>query len=110
MARDIAARYSRQELSAQLRETAGSPRRAPGTADVDPLLDAIVHGQDVARPLGIPRPMPLKPTIVSLDHTLTSRFHGARKRFASMRLVATDCGWSAGLATLSGSALGKVAL
>lgn len=133
LARDIVARHSRQELIAQLRETAGSPRRAPGAAEVDPLLDAIVHGQDVARPLGIPRPMPLEPTIASLEHILTSRFYGARKRFANMRLVATDCEWSAGegehelrgpvgdllmvatgrpagLATLSGPALGKVAL
>ncbi|MFI7675060.1 maleylpyruvate isomerase family mycothiol-dependent enzyme [Actinophytocola sp. NPDC049390] len=96
LARDIAARHTRQELIAQLRETAGSPRRAPGAAEVDPLLDAIVHGQDVARPLGLARPMPLEPTIASLEHILTSRFYGARKRFAHMRLEATDCDWSAG--------------
>jgi uncharacterized protein (TIGR03083 family) len=95
-ARDRVARFSRQELIAQLRETAGSARRAPGAAPLDPLVDAIVHGQDVARPLGLARPMPVEQTIAALEHVRTSRFYGARKRFAGLRLTATDCDWSAG--------------
>jgi uncharacterized protein (TIGR03083 family) len=131
-ARDRVARFSRQELIAQLRETAGSARRAPGAAALDPLVDAIVHGQDVTRPLGRARPMPVEQTIAGLEHVRTSRFYGARKRFAGVRLTATDCDWSAGdgphelrgpvgdlllvatgrpagLATLTGSAVNRVA-
>ncbi|MBB4907109.1 maleylpyruvate isomerase family mycothiol-dependent enzyme [Actinophytocola algeriensis] len=95
-ARDRVARFSRQELIAQLRETAGSARRTPGAAPLDPLVDAIVHGQDVARPLGVARPMPVEQTTAALEHVRTSRFYGARKRFTGVRLVATDCDWSAG--------------
>lgn len=85
-----AARFTRAELIAQLRETAGSARRAPDSGELDPLVDAIVHGQDVDRPL------PVEQTIAALDHVRASRFYGARKRFAGLRLVATDCDWSAG--------------
>jgi uncharacterized protein (TIGR03083 family) len=96
MAERIVARHSKDEIIAMLRETAGSPRRAPGAALLDPLLDTIVHGQDVARPLGIARPMPVEQTVAALEHARTSRFYGARKRFADTRLIATDCDWSAG--------------
>ncbi|MFC4854523.1 maleylpyruvate isomerase family mycothiol-dependent enzyme [Actinophytocola glycyrrhizae] len=95
-ARDVVARFTRAELIARLRETAGSARRAPGAAPLDPLVDALVHGQDVARPLGRERPMPTEQTIAALDHVRASRFYGARKRFAGIRLTATDCDWSAG--------------
>jgi len=130
-ARDRAARFTRAELIGQLRETAGSARRAPGSGELDPLVDALVHGQDVARPLGRVRPMPVEQAIAALDHVRASRFYGARKRFAGVRLVATDCAWSAGdgarelrgpvgdllmvatgrsagLATLTGSGVGQV--
>lgn len=96
MAAAVTARHSREELVAMLRETAGSPHRAPGAALLDPLLDTIVHAQDVARPLGIAHPTPVERTVAALEHARTSRFYGTRKRFANTRLVATDCDWSAG--------------
>jgi len=95
-ARDLAARYTPAQLVARLRETAGSDRRAPGAGPLDPLVDALVHGQDVARPLGRVREMPVAPAVAALDHVLASRFYGARRRFRGVRLVATDADWSAG--------------
>jgi hypothetical protein len=80
-ARAIAARYTRPELIAQIRETAGSPQRAPMAAPIDPLVDFLVHGQDIARPLGRVREMPLEPARAALEHVLKSPFWGARKRF-----------------------------
>lgn len=80
-ARTIAARFTRSELIAQIRETAGSPKRAPGAAPIDPLVDFLVHGQDIARPLGRVREMPLEPAKAALEHVLKSPFWGARKRF-----------------------------
>lgn len=77
MAADIVARHGKEEIIAMLRETAGSPRRAPGAALLDPLLDTIVHGQDVARPLGIARPMPVEQTVAALEHARTSRLAAA---------------------------------
>lgn len=95
-ATERAARYSPAELVAQLRETAASPHRTLGAGIVDPLLDALVHGQDVARPLGRDRAMPAEPTVIALDHVLKSKFYGARKRVGHLRLIATDHPWSAG--------------
>lgn len=95
-ARERAARFAPAELVAQFRETAGSARRSPGSGPLDPLADALVHGQDIARPLGRVRAMPAEPTIAALDHILASPFYGARKRFRGTRLTATDLDWSAG--------------
>jgi uncharacterized protein (TIGR03083 family) len=95
-ARRRAARYAPAELIAQLRQTAGSPRRAPGAGPMDPLVDALVHGQDIARPLGRVRPMPPAPAVAALDHVRNTRFYGGRRRFQKMHLVATDVTWQAG--------------
>lgn len=95
-ARERAARFAPTELIAQLRETAGSAQRTPLSSPVDPLVDALVHGQDVARPLGRAREMPAEQTVTALEHVLASPFYGARKRLAGTRLVATDREWAAG--------------
>ncbi|MBB5857037.1 maleylpyruvate isomerase family mycothiol-dependent enzyme [Amycolatopsis umgeniensis] len=91
-----AARFSPAELVAQIREDAASPRRSPGAKPIDPLADVLIHGQDVARPLGIDRPMPEKPVIAALEHLLVSPFWGARKRCKELRLIATDAEWTGG--------------
>ena len=80
-AREIAARFTRQELIARIRATAASPKRAPMASPIDPLVDFLVHGQDVARPLGRVREMPPEPAGAALEHVLKSPFWGARKRF-----------------------------
>lgn len=95
LALERAARFGPAALIAQIRETAGSARRAPGAGPLDPLVDALVHGQDIARPLGRVREMPAEPAIAALDYVHNSVFYGARKRFRGTRLVATDLGWSA---------------
>jgi uncharacterized protein (TIGR03083 family) len=80
-ARVLAARFTRSELIAQIRATAASPKRAPMAAPIDPLVDFLVHGQDIARPLGRVREMPPEPAQAALEHVLKSPFWGARKRF-----------------------------
>ncbi len=80
-ARALAARFTRSELIAQIRATAASPKRAPMAAPIDPLVDFLVHGQDIARPLGRVREMPPEPAQAALEHVLKSPFWGARKRF-----------------------------
>ena len=95
-ARARAAEYSPAELAAQFRETAGSARRPLGTQPRDPLVDVLVHAQDVTRPLGRPHPMPAAHVVPALEHAWGSSFYGARKRLAGLRLVATDADWSAG--------------
>jgi hypothetical protein len=55
------------------------------------LLDVLVHGQDIAVPLGIDRPVPADAGVTAF-HRIWSMgwpFH-ARKRLAGLQLVATD--------------------
>ena len=95
-ARHRSARYAPADLVAQLRETADSPRRPLGTQEWDPLVDVLVHAQDVARPVGRSPDMALDRVHPALDHVWSSSFYGAAKRFAGLRLVATDADWSRG--------------
>jgi len=80
-AHELATQFTRSELIARIRSTAASPKRAPMAAPIDPLVDFLVHGQDIARPLGRAREMPLEPARAALEHVLRSPFWGARKRF-----------------------------
>ena len=64
---------------------AGSRRHAPGITDMEPLLDVLVHGQDIAVPIGRPRTMPLDAAAAAATRvwTLTggpSRPSGGRPR------------------------------
>jgi uncharacterized protein (TIGR03083 family) len=95
-ARDRAARFAPAELVAQLRETAGSAKRPLGTQPPDPLVDVLVHGQDIVRPLGRIRAMAPDRVSAALAHVAGSSFYGVRKRFAGLRFVATDLDWSTG--------------
>jgi uncharacterized protein (TIGR03083 family) len=95
-ARTRSARYGPAELVGQLRETAGSPERPLGTQPPDPLVDVLVHGQDIARPLGREREMPPERVLPAIEHVWSSSFYGARKRFDGLRFVATDADWSGG--------------
>ena len=96
MARSRAAQFSSDELVGQLRDHAASTRRTPFSSPLDPLTDAIVHAQDIARPLGRAHPMVPDHVVPALIHAATSRWYGGSKRFAGVRLVATDTDWSLG--------------
>ncbi|MFN8073913.1 MAG: maleylpyruvate isomerase family mycothiol-dependent enzyme [Kineosporiaceae bacterium] len=96
MARELAARSSPADLVARIRSTAGSPRRFPFSGALDPLTDVLVHGQDIARPLGLARPIAVDLAVAALENVRTSAFYGARRRLAGMRMLAVDADWSAG--------------
>lgn len=87
---------SRTTSGGSARETAGSARRTPLSSPLDPLVDVLVHGQDIARPLGRVRAIPADLLPVALDHFWTSKFYGTQKRFHGLRLIATDLNWTAG--------------
>ncbi|XGP76475.1 maleylpyruvate isomerase family mycothiol-dependent enzyme [Actinokineospora auranticolor] len=97
-ARARAARYGPTELVGQLRDTAGSARRNPLAAPLDPLADVLVHVEDIIRPLGRPRPRPVPPERVAaaLGHLVAARFWGVAKRLGGAVLVATDHDWRGG--------------
>lgn len=88
---------SPQDLVGRLRGAAGSRRRPPGTTPAGLLAEAIVHGQDMRRPLGIDRVPPPERTVRALwSMVRTGSVMGNKKRIAGVRLVATDTDWSHG--------------
>lgn len=98
---DVTARRRAAEptdrLVAQLRAIAGSRRLAPGQKLPDAVMDVLVHGQDIAVPLGLARPVPTPAAVASADHLWGMRlFFHPRKALRGYRVVATDADWSAG--------------
>jgi uncharacterized protein (TIGR03083 family) len=86
-----------QEITAAMRAMVGGRRRPPGTAVADPLMDVLVHGQDIAVALGIERRMPTAPAVIVADRLWTMGFpFNARKRFPNVRFVATDADFRVG--------------
>jgi uncharacterized protein (TIGR03083 family) len=89
------------ELVAAIRAMVGSRRRVIGLTHLEPLVDVLVHGQDVAVPLGRPHPMPVDAAAAAATRVWTMRWpftvaFGARRRLAGLRLEATDVDWAAG--------------
>ncbi|MCD4534208.1 maleylpyruvate isomerase family mycothiol-dependent enzyme [Nocardioides sp. cx-169] len=117
-----ATRHSTEELVQMLRESAASSRRTPGSSRMDPLMDLVIHAQDIARPLGLVHTSPPEVVAASLAYVATNRFMGAPRRLRGLRIVSTDTGWSYGhgaavrgadvdlLLAISGRPAGLVAL
>lgn len=87
------------ELIAILRRTAASRRLAPGTTTKEPLLDILVHAQDIFVPLGREFAMPEHPALVAADRIwqIPPPFgFGAKRRLRGLHIKATDAPWSRG--------------
>ncbi|MGY1813660.1 maleylpyruvate isomerase family mycothiol-dependent enzyme [Blastococcus sp. SYSU D00820] len=97
----LAARAPREDLVARIRAMVGSRRTAPGLTPFEPLIDVLVHGQDVAVPLGRVRTMPVEAAAAAATRIWTTPWplsitFRPRRRLRGLRLVATDTDWSAG--------------
>ena len=80
-----------EECSRRIRAMVGSRRRAPMVSPVEPLIDVLVHGQDIAVPLGRERPVPPVPAAAAAQRAWDMSFpFRARRRLAGLRLRATD--------------------
>lgn len=84
------------EIVTNLRSTIGSRRLAPTTSPREPLLDLLVHGQDIALALGRVREMPPAAARDSADRVWTMRFPPRPWPLPRARLVATDIAWTRG--------------
>lgn len=85
------------ELVAALRGMPGSRKRPPGTSELDPLLDVLVHTQDIAVPLGIDRPMPVDAAVAAAKRVWASGFpFHAQRRLRGVELAATDADFRVG--------------
>lgn len=86
-----------QQIVATLRGFVGSRRRAPFVTELEPLLDILVHTQDICMPLGVDHPMPVDAAVAAADRVLALR--GPMRLWKpppGARLVATDAHWSYG--------------
>jgi len=84
------------EIVANLRSIIGSRRLAPTTSPHEPLLDLLVHGQDIALALGRERPVPPAAARDAADRVWTMRFPPRPWPLPKARLVATDIAWTRG--------------
>jgi uncharacterized protein (TIGR03083 family) len=85
------------EAAEQLRRMRGSRKRPPGTSPCEPLMDSLLHGQDVAVPLGIEWPMPKDAAAVAARRLWGMRFpFNPQRRLRGVALTATDIDFSVG--------------
>jgi uncharacterized protein (TIGR03083 family) len=100
MIRDTAIRQAElpvEEYPRLLRAMVGSRRTAPFVSDLEPMLDQLVHGQDMVRPLGRERSMPVEAAATAAQRAWSMGFpFRARKRLQGFHLVAVDHPWEAG--------------
>lgn len=84
-------------ITARLRAMTGSRKRPPLTKEVDPLLDVLIHTQDICIPLGIDRPMPSDAAVAVADRLWHMKFPFAPQRdLPGYRFVATDADFAVG--------------
>ncbi|TWG93891.1 uncharacterized protein (TIGR03083 family) [Nocardioides sp. J9] len=93
----LGARETRESILADFDRFATSTNHVPTTTSVEPLIDALIHHQDVVRPLGRTREMPPEAAAVAADRVRRLAFlMGTRRLLRSVRLVATDVDWARG--------------
>ena len=100
MIRDTARHQGRRptaEYAPLLRAMAGSRRTAPGVTHLEPLIDVLVHGQDIAVPLGRSRAMPARASAAAADRVWPNLWpFRAERRLRGFTFAATDDDWTAG--------------
>jgi uncharacterized protein (TIGR03083 family) len=97
--RDSAKRspLSHAEIVSKIRSFIGSRKRVAFITDLEPLIDILVHNQDIARPLGVDHPIPAAAAAAAADRVLsTPRPIRQWRSPRGVRLVATDTDWSYG--------------
>ncbi|MBD3925757.1 maleylpyruvate isomerase family mycothiol-dependent enzyme [Nocardioides cavernae] len=92
-----------EAILAQLRDNARTGATPIGMPPVAALADAVVHGIDVRRPLGIPAQVPAEVLAPLAEFSMATPWPlnvvvggSARRRVAGVRLVATDSDWTHG--------------
>jgi uncharacterized protein (TIGR03083 family) len=97
---DVSVRHAERpgaDLVAELRQHAAS-RRLPVVTNVRNILfDILVHGQDIAIPLGVQRDMPGDAALAAAERVWTMGWpFGAKRSVKQFHYTAIDVDWSAG--------------
>lgn len=77
------------------RATITSTNRPPGPF-ITRLIEIVVHGEDIRRPLGITRPVPAPKLEDALAYIARDNLSGGKKRLAGLELTAKDEGFTIG--------------
>ena len=86
-----------EAIVGEIRDRIGVWRPLPAVTFRETAIDYLVHGLDIAVPLGRTLPMPPGLAVIAADRVWSSpRMFHARKRLAGYRLVADDTPWAAG--------------
>ena len=97
---DVAVRLAGRpstQIVTDLREHAASRRLPVVTNYQNILFDILVHGQDIAIPLGIPHLMPIEAARTGATRVWTMGWpFWARRRLRGLRLTAVDTTWTVG--------------
>ncbi|WP_214103049.1 maleylpyruvate isomerase family mycothiol-dependent enzyme [Acrocarpospora catenulata] len=103
MIHDTALRQARlpiEKYSELLRAMIGSRKKAPGITHLEPLIDVLVHAQDITIPLGRPYPIPPEPAAAAATRVWTMGWpFNARRNLTGLKLTATDHPWTQGHGT-----------
>lgn len=97
--RDTALRspLSHEAIVVKLRSFLGSRRRVAFITDLEPLIDILVHNQDIARPLHVHHSIPPEAAAAAADRILSTPAPIRRwKPPRDIRFVATDTDWAFG--------------
>ena len=92
----VYAEHSTDELLARVSDHLQPRGLTTGFGGRIALTDAVIHQQDIRRPLGLPRDIPAERLVVTLDFGRTAPPIGAAKRIRGLRLIATDLDWASG--------------
>lgn len=96
---DVSVRHANRpgvDLVRELREHAASRRLPVVTSYRNILFDILVHGQDIAIPLGREREMPVEAAAAATRVWTMGWPFWAKRRLRGFRLTATDVDWTVG--------------
>ena len=86
-----------EAIIGEIRDRIGVWRPLPTATFRETAIDYLVHGQDIAVPLGRALPMPSGLAVLAADRVWASpRMFHARTKLAGYRLLAGDAPWAAG--------------
>ena len=94
-----AAALTTERIVAEIRGMVGSRRHTLGVTYLETLTDNLVHGQDIAIPLGRRYDMPPEAAALAASRVLSMRWPPplpSARKVAGSRLTATDTPWSVG--------------
>lgn len=86
-----------EEILKRFQNDVTSRKTPPGVKPPSVLSDVLLHHQDIRRPLGMPRDVPVDRLTLVADYMKAIGFPlGVKKRIAGLRLAASDADWSHG--------------